>query len=80
MDTLQDVERAPSNDTIQNLRRAIGREDLTEDQMSLIVERLQDTVSDMEESAERLLLINFIGELTGDTESAQSTPEIPVSP
>ena len=80
MDTLQDVERSPNNDTIQNLRRAIGREDLTEDQMSLIVERLQDTVSDMEESAERLLLINFIGELTGDTESAQSTPEIPVSP
>ncbi len=73
MDTLQDVERAPSNDTIQNLRRAIGREDLTEDQMSLIVERLQETVSDMAESGERLLLINFIGEI----EPAQSTPEIP---
>jgi hypothetical protein len=77
MDTLQDVERSPSNDTIQNLRRAIGREDLTEEQISLVVERLQDTVGDMEETAERLLLINLIGELTGDTESAQSTPEIP---
>ena len=73
MDALQNVERALSSDTIEDLRRAIGREDLTEDQMSLVVERLQNTVEGMAESAERLLLINYIGEL----ESAQSTPEIP---
>ena len=68
MDALQDVERSPSNDTIEVLRRAIGREDLTEDHMSLVVERLQTMAEDMDESPEQILISNFVNELTGEAE------------
>jgi hypothetical protein len=68
MDALQDVERSPSNDTIEALRRAISREDLTEDHMSLVVERLQNMAEDMDESPEQILISNFVNELTGEAE------------
>lgn len=68
MDALQDVERSPSNDTIEALRRAISREDLTEDHMSLVVERLQNLAEDIDESPRQILLINFVNELTGEAE------------
>lgn len=80
INAIQDVERSVTNDTIQDLRRAIGREDLTDDQMSVVIERLRSLVENMEESPGRLLLISYINELTGEETTTQSTPEIPVSP
>lgn len=67
MNALQDVERSPTRDTIESLRTAIRREELTQEQISLVAERLQATVENTDESPARILLINLINELPEDT-------------
>lgn len=77
IDALEDVERSPGSDTIEDLRRVMRRAEITQDQMSIILERLQDIAEGMTESPAKLLVTNLINELSGDESPSQSTPEIP---
>lgn len=67
IDALEDVEKSPSSDTIEDLRRVMRRAEITQDQMSVILERLQDIAEGMTESPAKLLVTNLINELPEDT-------------